>query len=101
MITNKKVSNLDPYAIKHMEFVVNKSKNYTTIKSVIISLIVFALTVLINIPNFQELWKPIEELSRYSTVRSMHPVGPFSATPVCFVPYPDPYATASFNVTLK
>lgn len=44
-----RLANYDPYSIEDVEFFVQKKSKYTTLKSILVSIVILALTIVLNI----------------------------------------------------
>ena len=84
MFSKNVVSRVDPYAIQEMEFNIKKASKYTTIKSLICTLIIFTLTILISLDSLSNLWKDRKDLPINRLDQVKLPLNPLSDTPICF-----------------
>lgn len=74
----------DPYTIEEVEFFVQKKTKYTSLKSIIVSLIILGLTVFLNFNSVRHLWIPRAELPVFSSERKMSEK-PLTSSYVCII----------------
>ena len=58
----QEITSYDPYTIKDIEFFIDKKKKYATLKSIIISLAIFSLTIFMSYGSLKGIWAPKSEL---------------------------------------
>lgn len=79
------LANYDPYAIEEIEFFVEKKTKYTTLKSILVTLGILALTVVLNLGAIEHLWLETSELPVVSTSRRMS-AEQFTSSYFCMFP---------------
>lgn len=83
-IMQKRLQQYDPYTIQDIEFYIQKKSKYTTFKSILISLLIIALTIIISFDSLKQIWANRTELDIYSNNRKI-PDQPLTSNSICIV----------------
>jgi hypothetical protein len=59
----QQLAKYDPYAITEVQCFIEKKTQYTTLKSILVSMVIFVLTIFLSWTTINDLWAPLSQLS--------------------------------------
>ena len=78
-----KIEQMDAYALRTYSFSVRKTNSYFSLATVLLSLLIMALSFFINLDTLSHLWLPLSELPLLATQTLSYPP-PLTPNLVCY-----------------